>query len=144
MSTHNIYFCREIWRKFPKIISLRRCYLGVYLICVHAYWELINASWPLIKCKQNVCPDTNTKWYVCWMEKVFFPQQIVNGPCHSKSYIVLQKDIFVWKVILIIQKLCNWHMSHVMRKLVFAICEQQRCRSASAQSDQHLCFSLLR
>ena len=33
-----------------------------------------------------------------------------------------------------------------MRKPVFAICEQQRCRSActSVQSDQHLCYSLLR
>ena len=32
-------------------------------------------------------------------------------------------------------------MSHIMRKPVLAICEQQRCRSAcaSAQSDQHLC-----
>ena len=36
-------------------------------------------------------------------------------------------------------------MSHVMRKPVFAICEQQRRRSAcaSAQSDQRLCYSLL-
>ena len=34
----------------------------------------------------------------------------------------------------------------LMRKPVLAICEQQRCRSAcaSAQSDQHLCCSLLR
>ena len=33
-----------------------------------------------------------------------------------------------------------------MKKPVLAICEQQRCRSAcaSAQSDQHLCCSLLR
>ena len=33
-----------------------------------------------------------------------------------------------------------------MRKPVYAICEQQRCRSACAfaQSDQHLCFSLPR
>ena len=32
------------------------------------------------------------------------------------------------------------HMSHIMRKPVYAICEQQRCRlaSASAQSDQRL------
>ena len=32
-------------------------------------------------------------------------------------------------------------LSHVMRKPVYAICEQQRCRSActSAQSDQRLC-----
>ena len=38
------------------------------------------------------------------------------------------------------------YMSHVMRKLVLAVCEQQRCRSAwkSVQSDQHLCCSLLR
>ena len=37
------------------------------------------------------------------------------------------------------------HLSHVMRKPVLAICEQQRTRSAcaSAQSDQHLCCSLL-
>ena len=37
------------------------------------------------------------------------------------------------------------YMSHVMRKPVSAICEQQRRRSActSAQSDQHLCCSLL-
>ena len=38
------------------------------------------------------------------------------------------------------------YMSHVMRKPVFGICEQQRCRSAcaSAQSDQRLYCSLLR
>ena len=36
-------------------------------------------------------------------------------------------------------------MSHVVRKPVFAICEQQRRRlaCASAQSDQHLCFRCL-
>ena len=38
------------------------------------------------------------------------------------------------------------YMSHVTREPVFAICEQQRRRSscASAQFDQHLCYSLLR
>ena len=38
------------------------------------------------------------------------------------------------------------YMSRVMRKPVFAICEQQRRRSAcaSVQSDQRLCYSLLR
>ena len=37
-------------------------------------------------------------------------------------------------------------MSHVMRKPVYAICEQQRHRSAyaSVQSDQCLCCSLPR
>ena len=38
------------------------------------------------------------------------------------------------------------HLSLVMRKPVFVLCEQQRHRSActSTQSDQHLCCSLLR
>ena len=38
------------------------------------------------------------------------------------------------------------HLSHVMRKPVYAICEQQRHRSACAfmQSDQRLCCSMLR
>ena len=36
------------------------------------------------------------------------------------------------------------YMSHIMRKPVYAICEQQRRRSActSTQSDHHLCCSL--
>ena len=39
-----------------------------------------------------------------------------------------------------------YKMSHVMRKPVYAICEQRKRRSAcaSAQSDQHLCCSLSR
>ena len=38
------------------------------------------------------------------------------------------------------------YLSHIVRKPVYAICEQQRRRSAcaAAQSDQHLCCSLLR
>ena len=40
----------------------------------------------------------------------------------------------------------QFYLSHVMRKLVYATCEQQRNRSAckSAQSDQRLCYSLPR
>ena len=40
----------------------------------------------------------------------------------------------------------TFHMSHAIRKPVFAICEQQRRRSAcaSVQSDQRLCCSLSR
>ena len=42
--------------------------------------------------------------------------------------------------------LFHYHMSQVIRKSAFAICEQQRRRSAcvSAPSDQRLCYSLLR
>ena len=54
-----------------------------------------------------------------------------------------------FKIFMVIRK-CIWfrptifQSSHVIRKPVYAICKQQRCRSAcaSTQSDQHLCFSL--
>ena len=40
------------------------------------------------------------------------------------------------------------YVSLFMRKPAFCLCEQQKCRSdcmdASAQSDQHLCCSMLR
>ena len=61
--------------------------------------------------------------------------------------------IFVWKCgLLMVVVVSNWaqshkiyiqpkELSHVMRKPVYAICEQKRCSSActSAQSDQRLC-----
>ena len=39
-----------------------------------------------------------------------------------------------------------YDLGHIMRKPVYAICEQQRRRSACrfTQSDQHLCCSMLR
>ena len=42
------------------------------------------------------------------------------------------------------KKTCNHKMSHVLRKPGYAICEQERRRSAcaSAQADQRLCCSL--
>ena len=44
-----------------------------------------------------------------------------------------------------IVSLYNHYLSHVMRKPVYAICEQQRRRSArdSAQSDQRLCCCII-
>ena len=44
-------------------------------------------------------------------------------------YVVLYLDIWLLGACVV------WHLSHVMRKPVLAICEQQRCRSACA-SDQ--------
>ena len=62
--------------------------------------------------------------------------------CNSPEKLLLDfitVDDFIFHAVYI-------YMSHIMRKPVFAICEQQRRRSdcASAQSDQHLCCSLLR
>ena len=57
-----------------------------------------------------------------------------------------QEDIFCYlsyHIVPLLKKKCS---SKIMRKPAFAIWEQQRCQSAcaSAQSDQHLCYSLLR
>ena len=61
------------------------------------------------------------------------------GPSKQKLSKRIQKQIREGGVI------DDNYLSHVMRKPVLAICEQQRCRSAcaSVQSDQHLCCSLL-
>ena len=54
----------------------------------------------------------------------------------------------VWErgqaMLLFSETIVIYDMSYVMRKHVYAVCEQQRRRSActSAQSDQHLCCSL--
>ena len=60
-------------------------------------------------------------------------QECVHTPMYSKLYSLIS----FMKVTI---------MGHIMRKPVYAICEQQRCRSACAsrQSDQHLCCSLPR
>ena len=72
-----------------------------------------------------------------------------------EGYIFEKLKIMGWtSVVLEIMKLSSAHisemycsdLSHIMRKPVYAICEQQRRRSAcaSAQSDQRLCCSLPR
>ena len=63
---------------------------------------------------------------------------------HSENEATLFKNKLMIDIWMIIFSINIW-LSHVMRKPVLSICEQQRCRSAcaSAQSDQHLCCSLL-
>ena len=64
----------------------------------------------------------------------------------DKYQIRLSRPIWALHLSLLLWKWYLSHMSHVIRKPVFAICEQQRRRSAfaSAQFDQRLCYSLLR
>ena len=64
------------------------------------------------------CITAATEWVSCWK--------------YTKKFIV--EDLYMY------------HLSHVMKKPVFAIWEQQRRRSACtfAQSDQHLCYLLPR
>ena len=65
----------------------------------------------------------------------FFPELDDDLDKANKEQKELQNKLEYWKVGL---QSC---MSHVIRKPVYAICEQQRRRSAwaSAQSDQHFC-----
>ena len=71
-------------------------------------------------------------------------QQLGGYPVWSETSLGAQVILLVLSCCCSI--LCCLHLSHVMRKPVFAICKQQRRRTAwaSAQSDQHRCYSLLR
>ena len=65
-------------------------------------------------------------------------------PLHVKNDV--SSSIAHEKMTFLLQILSFYYLSHIMRKPVFAVCQQQRCRSACAfrQSDQHLCYLLLR
>ena len=60
--------------------------------------------------------------------------------------VIPRYNLLIIKVPLLVSRQYNSYISHVMRKPVLVIREQQKCRSAcaNAQSDQHLCCSLLR
>ena len=81
--------------------------------------------------------------FVMWLFKyhnTYLPNVLISSPPLSKSIngLTLQcTRIFPLSSYKTIKK----RMSHFMRNPVYAICEQQRCRSAcaSALSDQHFC-----
>ena len=64
--------------------------------------------------------------------------------CRFASMVSSIVQIFPWSEFFGSLQCIWWHLSHVMRKPVYATCEQQRRRSAyaSVQSDQRLCCSL--
>ena len=69
------------------------------------------------------------------------------GGCPGWSESSLGAHSFCWFCHVVAQFVKpSFSLSHVMRKPVLAICEQQRCRSACSyvESDQHLCCSLSR
>ena len=75
--------------------------------------------------------------------------QIANTTTNGFFYpwfLYSRKATLITRFIIYIMAFVLSDMSHVMIKPVFAICEQQRRRSAcaSAQPDQRLCYSLLR
>ena len=79
------------------------------------------------------------------LDKFFFQVQWVQANFHvTETVLYWEKNVVLILYTFCFLLCCN--MSHVMRKPVYAICEQQRRRSActSAQSDQCLCYSLTR
>ena len=75
---------------------------------------------------------------VLWSQIVFYGRKLRFMAslmhCRKTKFLTKKTTIYIPK----------WQLCHVMRKPVYAICEQQRRRSAcpSTQSDQRLCFSL--
>ena len=81
-------------------------------------------------------------WMIIWHRNHWIIGTNVSFQwCNQMSDLHLQLK---WICLTWCRFVCKHDMSHVMRKSVYAICEQQRRRSAcaSAQSDQRLCCSL--
>ena len=111
-------------------------------------------------CVPNRCLESSTNRFICilttYLDIKLFCSLLVTD--HNAT-ITIYKDtehphsifewnFMSWQELRFFNKFCvigfeRVNFSHVMRKPVLAICEQQRCRS-SAQSEQHLCCSLLR
>ena len=76
-----------------------------------------------------------------------FKKTIVENPKHFffVSVFILKFQKGTLHLLIKVTAINHFHMSHIMRKPVYAICEQHRRRSAcaSVQSDQRLCLSCL-
>ena len=104
--------------------------------------------------RRNVVTGSKACWsasYVfCWSRS--FDTNIINYWQDSIDALRMQTESNMWWELLIAWSICcrnlkaSYHMSYIMRKLVFAVCEQRRRRSACAsrQSDERLCYSMPR
>ena len=96
---------------------------------------------------KNVTPATDH--YSNWNGILLPPATVLNHSLTGEWRLGLQPKVGGLEFRRIRSRMrvtsCTRHMSHVMRKPVNAICEQQRRRSAcsAAQSDQRLCFRCL-
>ena len=81
------------------------------------------------------CPN-----FMNFMVRMFCFFYLINGHLMRWVQILLRSEITGLNPVSS-EKIHDLEMSHVMRKPVYAICEQQRQRSACAD-DQHLCCSL--
>ena len=84
-------------------------------------------------------PEDRFSRDVAYIIRLTFNRKFTQTECCQQIYIYFY--VYIWSY-----GSCSIYLGHVMRKHVYALCEQQRRRSAcaSAQSDQRLCFSLPR
>ena len=123
--------------------------LNHYIIAVYQLWWHIwifhklhvARRWQLVKLQEFLWPFK--RWRSSW-EHVDL--QGVGGLWRRLGSALVLWNFYYWFLSLNLHNLYSSEMSHVMRKPVYAICEQQRRKSAcaSVQSDQRLYSSLLR
>ena len=146
----------------PTIIYFFICVYGPSKL-FHSFWaKSIILSGKNRRSPREKTPTTRKQNLVCltWPDLGSNPQQWddkwfralkISGLNHLATGAAIQlEEKCKWNVFTILQQntscLCTWYMRHIMRKPVYAICEQQRRRSACAspQSEQHVRCSLPR
>ena len=108
----------------------------------------------IVNCEQNVVKSANKwgkmYWKMQFLYKIFWQNKMLCWPTIPSFLRSWNTHIFFFlasiQFIHIKQQKFYCNTSHIMKRLPYAICEQQRSRSActSVQSDQQLCCSLLR
>ena len=121
----------------------------IVLSSVQFVTAIMNSCW-LTDCFSNLPFMSGKVFYICKLGLPIF--HLVRGLLHILSFFKTDIRNSYMLSVYLDQKLrsalglcclTTSYLSHVMRKPVLSICEQQRCRSAcaSAKSDQHLCFA---
>ena len=116
------------------------------------FWELkhncqANEGKQWINLALVLCAEVCFSFPVWFCKNIFSPKPMLEYTPNILNWFITNRMLLKLHVTIVRQiNALIGHMSHVMRKPVYAICEQQRRRSAcaSAQSDQHLCCSLPR
>ena len=119
---------------------------GFFLTWLNYIWQSARKSVQDTICKNVVYKKIN----LFLVQRLFAQMKCTNAI--NNYYNSIKRRNACQCIFLVVFFLSNFRpgsiiiLSHVMRKPAFAICEQQRRRSACAfaQSDQRICYSLLR
>ena len=138
---------QRVWPKIRHLATLDGC------ACTFEEWVCVCIIWtrysivnpPCSNFRVNTGNFSGILRYLCCAEEVWLLLRAVDQNSH---FLKLGPWAQSYMPLLCCRCSCQPHLTNEPRheKTCFAICEKQRCRSASAstQSDQHLCCSLLR